>query len=105
MEYYLKATVRRVGDNSEWKIKSLDAEKFNNSRAAVWPKVQDSKPFGSIVVTCISKLANLFWYEILEGRDGHHLENLFLRFYFWTEKPTDWKLGRKYRGNLQIKHW
>ena len=39
---------------------------------------------------------NLFWSEI---QDDHHLENLILNF-FWTERPIDWKIDRKYQGDL-----
>ena len=40
---------------------------------------------------------------MIEVQDARHFKNLFLRFFSWTERPTDSKLSWKYRENIEKK--
>ena len=52
---------------------------------------------GSIRVTYISKLAKII---PIGNPRRPHLENLFLYFFSWTDRPVDSKRGRRYLSDL-----
>ena len=57
---------------------------------------------GSIGKTCWSKIAKTVPIQIQNGR--HPSWKSIFRFFSWTERPIDLKLGRKRRGDLYIKN-
>ena len=58
---------------------------------------------GSIGVTCRSKIAKIVPIENPRWSPWQPSWKSIFRFYSWTERPTDFKLGRKYWGDVDLK--
>ena len=57
---------------------------------------------GSIGATCRLKIAKII--QIRNARWQLSWKSILL-FFFWTKRPTDLKLGRKYQGNFGSPRW